>query len=97
MGGQQVPVAPCEVITVAQHSYFAGISVAYNCIENFTYVLFVNCHFFYKIGLLKDWNIYSLLLAGASCSNIIFMDTYATVLCVKSLIRLYTIYILCCP
>ncbi len=75
---------PCEVITVAQHSYFTGISIAYNCIEIFTYVLLVNGHFFSKIGLLKDWDIIRLLLTGASCFNILFMDTYATVPCVKA-------------
>ncbi len=87
----------CEVITVAQHSCFADISVAYNCIEIFTYVLFVNGQFLAKIELLKARDINGLLFAGASCFNIIFMDTCATVLCEKSLIRPYTINILYCP
>ncbi len=75
---------PCEVVTVAKHSYFAGISIAFNCIEIITYVLFVNGRFFAKIGLLKDRDINSLLFAGASCFNIIFMGTCATILCVKT-------------
>ncbi len=56
----------------------------YGCIEIFTYMLFVNGHFFAKIRLLKDWDINSRLLAGASRFNIIFMDTCATILCVKA-------------
>ncbi len=75
---------PREVITVAHDSYFAGISVAYNWIEIFTNVLFVNGQFLAKTGLLKDWDINSLLLTGAFCFNIIFMDTYAAVLYVKA-------------
>ncbi len=75
---------PCGVITVAQHSYFTGVSVAYKCIEILTYVLLVNGYFIAKIGLLKDLDLNSFQLAGVLVLTSFLWGTRATVLCIKA-------------